>query len=367
MKLLKLLLIFGFPIASLAQPPQTEVVEAQLPPELEFRGFLSTSYSLNLANPDSGRNGLRGYDFADRKLKLDGLNLDVRYGLDSPSQLGFRLDMVGGASYPPIDAATGLFRSAQNGQTNTAFDIRQAFVRYTFDNQLQIDAGKFATIFGYEVMPGVDGANPHGTVAYSYVYNPYTHTGLRMSYPINDELSVTGLAVLGADNFQDTNRAISLAGQVNWRPDPDFSIAVNAMVGPEQAGDTRSTRRLVDLVANYQVAPEVNLGLHAFHRQEQRLGGTGRANGIVGYLQSELADGFWLNFRQEFVRDGAGIFFGQPVTVRSFTVSPEYRVTPDWAFRIDFRFEKASQDVFLSRGRPSNYQNTIFFNQYLNF
>lgn len=171
---------------------------------------------------------------------------------------------------------------------------------------------------------------------------------------MNDELSVTGLAVLGADNFQDTNRAISLAGQVNWRPDPDFSIAVNAMVGPEQAGDTRSTRRLVDLVANYRVAPEVNLGLHAFHRQEQRLGGTGRANGVVGYLQSELTDGFWLNFRQEFVRDDAGIFFAQPVTVRSFTVSPENRVTPDWAFRIDFRFEKASQDVFLSRGRPSN-------------
>ena len=157
--------------ASLENPPngavpddtlQNETSPASDSPEdtrWKFRGMFSSSYSVNLQHPADGINALRGYDFSDRKLKLDVLNLSLEYGLEQSQLVGGRLDLTGGSSMPRVDAASGLFRDPNTGISSTDFDIRQAYLSYGFDNQLRVDVGKFATIFGFEVMDGVDGIN----------------------------------------------------------------------------------------------------------------------------------------------------------------------------------------------------------------
>ena len=334
--------------------------------EFLFRGFAAQSYGLNTPRPGLQRSPIGGYAQDDRKLKLDGLNLDFQYGMNDESEFGFRLDTVLGGSYPRIDAAAGLFRDPYTGASNSDFDIRQAFLRYRANENLTLDAGKFATHIGYEIMPGVDGKNPHGTPAYGYTFNPFTHTGLRLNYEIDDSLSAMGLVVLGADNFQDTNHSLSFGGQLNWHPSEDFSLIFNVLDGPERAYNDRDRRRYYEILANYGVSDEVTLGMQAFTSTEEGLApvsGSAWVNGMSFYVQTQLSDNFFLNFRQEFYNDPFGIRLGSPARIRAFTVTPEVRLSPSWAMRLDIRFDKATTPVFGGR----DYQNTLFFQQTLNF
>lgn len=333
--------------------------------DFQFRGYSSFGYSKNLVeSPIDGINKLRGYDFADNKVKLDVLELDFRYALDKSERLGFRLDLTGGGSMPRVDSAAGLFRDPYTGLSNTSFDIRQAFLSYTVDEEskVRIDAGKFATMFGFEVMDGVDGSNWNATRTYSYTYSPYTHTGLRVTAPVNDWLTLTGVAVLGADNFQDTNQRLSYGGQILVKPNDQISMAINYLDGPEQIRNNHDRRRLVDFVGSWQVHDQVWLGGHYVNGSE-RLNGTVQTwNGLVLYVRAALSDDFFLNVRQEWWNDPSGIRTGVPVHIRSFTITPEYNIDPETMIRADFRFDLGDNQVFQAGSLPTDVQNTMMLN-----
>ena len=350
------------------EPPAEETPEI---PHLVFKGFLATSYNVNpSAVPKNGQNAYQGYTYSDRKLRLDGLNLDFEYGLNGKDQVGARFDTVLGSSYPRVDAAAGLFRNTYTGYSNTDFDIRQAFVRYTTPGNLQIDVGKFATHFGYEIMPGVDGINPHGTSAYGYTYNPFTSTGLRLQYPINDQVSVMACALLGADRFTDNNKSLSFGGSVNWHPTDKFSLIFNILDGPEQNYNASDRRRVCEAIVNYKALDWLNLGFDTYATAEENLrkgGGTGHNNSYALYMQTQVTDKFAINLRQEFFNDPDGLRLGTPAYIRGFTITPSYQLSPDWNVRVDFRFDKADTALFDDDGKAKNYQNQIFFQQSLKF
>ena len=351
-----LLLALAFPSYAQSDP--------SLADDFEFRGYASIGYTRNFLSPADGINKLRGYDFADNKVKLDVLELDFRYALDQAERVGFRLDLTGGGSMPQIDAAAGLFRGAYTGVSNTHFDIRQAFLSYTVDDdsKVRIDLGKFATMFGFELMDGVDGSNWNATRTYSFVNSPYTHTGLRVTAPVNDWLTLTAVAVLGADNFQDTNQRLSYGGQVLIKPNDKVSLAINYLDGPEQIRNNVDRRRLVDLVGSWQVHDQIWLGAHYLNGSERLAGNLQPWNALVLYLRTALTDEFFLNLRQEWWNDPSGIRTGVPVHIRSFTVSPEYNFDKDWMVRADLRFDLGDNQVFQSGSLPSDVQNTVMLN-----
>ncbi|MFN8608308.1 MAG: outer membrane beta-barrel protein [Vulcanimicrobiota bacterium] len=353
-----------------AQEPTQVAVPAESEPELKFNGYVQSSYSANFNAPSDGRNLYHGYDERTNRLRLDVLNLNLQYALDEPDRTGFRLDLTGGGSMPRVDAASGLFRDAYSGYTNTDFDVRQAFLSHTFENGFRVDVGKFATHLGYELMDGVDGRNPNATRALTFTYSPFTHTGMRVSYPIDDTLSVTGLLVLGADNFQDTNRSLSVGAQLNYHPTDDFSLVANFYQGPEQIRNDRNQRQLWEFIANYKVTEAITLGADVLRAREQGLaldGGTVQWNSLVLYWTNRLDDHFSLNFRQEWFNDpdGARILPGSHYS--GFTVTPEYRITEDWVVRMDFRFDRADRPVFDRRGQLVHNQNTFFLGQSYKF
>lgn len=358
------------PTPAPAESPTQVAVPADSEPELKFNGYVQSSFSTNFNRPSDGRNLYHGYDERADHLRLDVLNLNLQYALDEANRTGFRLDITGGGSMPRVDAASGLFRDAYTGYTNTDFDIRQAFVSHTFDNGLRLDVGKFATHLGYELMDGVDGRNPNATRALTFTYSPFTHTGMRATYPIDDTLSVTGLLVLGADNFQDTNRSLSVGAQVNYHPTEDFSLVANFYQGPEQIRNDRNQRQLLELIASYKVTEDMTLGAEIFRAREQGLGldgGTAHWNSLVLYWTNRISDQFSLNFRQEWFNDPEGARILPGAHVSGFTVTPEYRITEDWVVRADFRFDRADRAVFDRAGQMVRQQNTFFLGQSYKF
>lgn len=342
------------------------------PDEVEFRGVLWNSYSINFNNPSTGENAFRGYDFADRKLKMDMLELDTRYRVGMPDKVGFRLDLEGGGSMPRVDSAANLFRNQVTGDSNADFDIRQAFVTYQSDFGLRADLGKFTTIFGYESTPGVDGLNQNGTSSWSYTYSPFTHTGLRMIYEIDEVWSLTGLVVSGADTFTDNNGAPSLGVQVVCKPADDVQLTLNCLVGPERYQNNTDVRQLFDLVSSWQVTEAVKLGAEALTGVERFTQSvespyTAYWNALALYLKADLTDEFSLNFRQEWYNDPFGVRTGTAQNLRGFTVTPSYQVNEDLLLRLDFRLDRSSQSVF-SKGQGTAFtQPTLYFNQVLKF
>lgn len=358
------------PAPAPAEAPTQVAVPAETEPELKFNGFVQSSFSTNFNRPGDGRNLYHGYDERTDRVRLDVIDLNFQYALDEADRTGFRLDLTGGGSMPRVDAASGLFRDAYTGYSNTDFDIRQAFVSHTFDNGLRVDLGKFASHVGYEVMDGVDGRNPNATRALTFTYSPFTHTGMRATYPIDDTVSVTGLLVLGADNFQDTNKSLSVGAQVNYHPTDDFSLVANFYQGAEQIRNDRNQRQLWELIANYKVTEEITLGAEVMRAREQGLGlngATAHWNSLVLYWTNRLTDQLSLNFRQEWFNDPEGARIAPGAHVSGFTVTPEYRISEDWVVRMDFRFDHADRAVFDRAGRMVKQQNTFFLGQSYKF
>lgn len=351
-------------------PPTQEAVPAEESPDLLFNGFIQSSYSTNFNRPDNRQNLYHGYDTRADLLRLDVVNLNFQYALDQPERTGFRLDLTGGASMPRVDAAAGLFRDAYSGYSNSDFDVRQAFLSHTFESGLRVDVGKFATHLGYEVMDGVDGRNPNATRALTFTYSPFTHTGMRMTYPVSEQVSLTGMVVLGGDNWQDTNRSLSVGAQVNYHPNENLTLVANLFQGPEQIGNDRAQRRLVELVANWKIDDTFTLGLDAMTATEQGLGlggGTVAWNSQALYFLTRFDEHFSLNLRQEWFNDPWGARILPGARVSGFTITPEYRITEDWVVRLDLRLDHADRPVFDRRGQAVSHQNTLFLGQSYRF
>ncbi|MBT9582614.1 porin [bacterium] len=364
------------PTVSPTPPPTQEALPSQVavPAEeddgLEIHGFLQSSYSAGFNRPGDGRNLYHGYDEETDRLRLDILDLDLQYRMDQPDHTGFRVELTTGGSMPRVDAAGGLFRDAYTGYSNTDFDIRQAFVSHTLENGLRVDVGKFASHLGYEIMDGVDGRNPNATRALAFTYSPFTLTGIKVSYPVSETLSLMGLVVLGGDLFQDTNQSLSVGAQVNYHPTEDFSVVANVFQGPEQIRNDFNQRLLLELVASYRISPTFTLGLQAMTGTEQGLaplGGTANWNSLGFYWLTRFSDQFSLNLRQEWFNDPLGVRIVPGAHVSGLTLTPEYRITEDWVVRMDFRFDSADQAVFDKGGRLVKQQNTFFLGQSYRF
>jgi hypothetical protein len=144
---------------------------------------------------------------------------------------GFRADFVFGADGPDTQAFgdvgwdNGWLSGGQYGSA-----IPQLYVEATFD-QWRVVAGHFYTIIGYEVVQAPD--NFFFTHSYQQYYaEPFTHTGLLVSYDINDQWSITAGYTTGWDSgFNNTSDAHTFLGGISWTSSDEFTslaYAVNA-------------------------------------------------------------------------------------------------------------------------------------------
>lgn len=165
--------------AALLPPP---VVRAQGTGEerpwyeaIAVHGFASTSWSYNFERPNSRLNAFRVFDFDDNMFKVDVAELSALRAATQPGDTGFRVDLVAGSSVPRVSAASGLFRDASDVAQD--IDLQQAYVSWVghVGSGLRVDAGKFVTHLGYEVIEGWDGWNDNATRSFAFGYAiPFT-------------------------------------------------------------------------------------------------------------------------------------------------------------------------------------------------
>ena len=154
-------------------------------------GYLSFSYTKNTTDPSPHINQFRVFDFNDDDPQLDVAQLVIQRAISEPKEFGFRFDLIAGSGVPEVTAAYGLFRDMHTGIAHHV-DIPQLFVSYIVPvgKGLRLDAGKFATHMGYEVIGGYDGYNDNFSRSFMFGYGiPFTHTGVRATYPFSPRIT----------------------------------------------------------------------------------------------------------------------------------------------------------------------------------
>lgn len=336
-------------------------------PRVEVNAFASATYSFNFNRPASGLNGFRVFDFADRSPKLDVVEVAVQKPCPERGDWGFRLDLEAGGSIPRVEAANGLFRSPKTGRAGD-LDIQQAFLSYIIPlgSGLRLDAGKFVTPMGYEVIPGYDGYNDLATQSFLFGYAvPFTHTGLRLGYAISGRLSGQVLLVQGWDDFRDNNSAKSVGAGVTWAPASALSISLNGMVGPEQKDNDHNERVVGDLVATWKPVGRISLGLNVDYGYEASALGPGADavwRGTALYATLALSEKFSIGLRGELFEDRDGARTGLAQTLREITVSPQFKPARFMVVRGDIRLDGSNRKAFESRTGFVGAQPTVCLN-----
>lgn len=177
-------------------------------------GYVDTSAQWNLG---TGNVNVPNYSFGGPS-KADGFNLNVvKLTIEKPVEAadvwgaGYKVDLLAGPD------ANSLM--TQSGLSQGDFGVKQAYValRAPVGNGLNLKAGVWDTIIGYEVFESVN--NPNFTRSYGYTMEPTTHTGVQASYQFNDIVSATAAV------------ANTFGPKINERATPDKAESYKTYMG----------------------------------------------------------------------------------------------------------------------------------------
>ena len=337
--------------------------------EIAVNGFVSASYSYNTNRPASGTNQFRVFDFDDNTFKVDVAEVVFQKAISKPGEAGFRVDLAAGSSIPRVSASAGLFRDSSGKAQD--FDLQQAFVSWIapVGSGLRLDAGKFVTHFGYEVIEGYDGYNDNATRSFLFGFTiPFAHTGLKASYTFSDQLAGMFELCNGWDVARDNNTSKSIGLQLIWTPSKTVTVYGNFMTGPERENVNSDPRSLFNVVAQWKFTDLTVFALDAVYGSEKGAvapGETASWSGIAGYARFGVSDAFALCLRAEYFNDADGARTGVVQKLKEVTLTPELKVSSHFLLRADLRVDWSDQDVFekkegLTSSQPTGLLNAIY-------
>lgn len=208
--------------------------------------------------------------------------------------VGFRSDTILPGSDYFFTESRGIFSSqltANDGQPNTyGFDPVQFYAEWycpTVAQGLDIKVGRIFCQFGVEVIdaPG----NALLSHAYTFIYNPFTHTGMMATLTLNDTWTAQAGIMLGNDVFIDPASEPYGMGTIRWTsPDKRDSALFSVILGSGRFNQAEAFHNpeIFDLVYSHRINPRLNYNLEGLYGFTTNVPATGFANwfSILNYL-----------------------------------------------------------------------------------
>jgi len=317
--------------------------------QITTNGFLSFSYTYNTNQPDPSLNQLRVFDFNDDEPQLDVAQLVIQRAIAKPNQFGFLFDLIAGSGVPEVTAAYGLFRNTHTGVAGHV-DIPQMYVSYIapLGKGLRFDFGKFVTHMGYETIPGYDGYNNNFSQGFLFGYGiPFTHTGLRMTYPFSNRISAVVSVSNGWDDFQKVNDGYTVGGQLSAATSQTTNIVFNYIHGPERPHDNSDQTDVGEIIVTWRPVSRLSCALDGLYGHQDNgvaPGQTAIWKDLAGYARFYFTHRFSLAFRGEAFRDGGGTRTGASQTLQGYTLTPTYDLPAKFS-KLSPRLKKADGTV----------------------
>ncbi|RXG15448.1 putative OmpL-like beta-barrel porin-2 [Leeuwenhoekiella aestuarii] len=241
--------------------------------------------------------------------------------------------------------------------------VNQLYVYWNVSESVTLTFGNWNTYLGYEVISPA--ANFNYSTSYMFSYGPFSHSGLKADFALDDNWSAM-LAVMNATDFTDFNPSGSytFGGQLGYSTDSG-STFLNLLYGDQDGdytdqgmGEGVGSTFQVDLTTGYDLSDSFYLGLNATYNTTEAgdLADDYGFYGVALYAQAALSDSFSLGLRPEyFSQFGTGINDFDAIggsdaegdaNVFAVTLSGNAKVGP-LTIIPEFRLDSASEDVFL--------------------
>lgn len=328
---------------------------------LTLSGFVDLYYSYNLNRPSSNLNGLSNFDFYSRSF---GLNLAEVVVEKKPSPVGARVDLDFGpttewvhgyahlASHPP----------AHNpGENERVFfsKIQQAFLTFATGN-LTLEAGKFVTHMGLEVIETKDNWNYTRSLGFAYAI-PYYHSGIRFSYLFSDLLTIKGFLYNGWNNVLENNLLKTFGVAIVVTPLSGLSLTAN-WIGPEASPGSYKGKNVVEGILTYNPSAALGfaaIGDYGFLKTDSSPSQDLRYLALGGYARYTFGSNA-LTLRYEWTQDRDNAMYGFGITdpatgkadgpmVQEVTLTLEHTLAQSLLLRLELRSDFADKDLFEAR------------------
>ena len=239
------------------------------------------------------------------------------------------------------------------GPGSSRFDVTQGYLQYA-TGAWTVIGGKFTTLAGTEVIASPNNNNISRSIIFGA--EPFTHTGARATFSLNDKVSLTGGVNNGWDQMQDANRQKTVELGVGLTPIKPLTVNISGYFGSEPTGATTSaSRSLINVVATWTMSDALSFGGEYLDVKQDEAAGPGspsaKYSGFAGYAAYTLAEKWRVAGRVEWFKDTDGFRFagvgGVPGTkYTEGTVTLAYLAGKNTEVRGELRSDKASNDFF---------------------
>jgi hypothetical protein len=269
-------------------------------------------------------------------------------GTTAPS-FGFRSDWILPGTDYRFTLARGLFSgqlTADNGQPNLyGIDPIQFYAEAyfpTIGRGLDVKAGRIFCQYGVEANDAV--SNALLSHAYTFVYDPFTHTGVMATLRLTEAWSVQGGMMLGSDIFIDPADEPTGMGSIKWAPpNGRDSVLFSFIVGPGRFNRERHFHNpeVFDLVYSHKIDPRRTWTLEGLYGFTTNVPGTGFANwfGILNYLTCDFTPRLSGTTRLEFFDDAQGQRTGFRGLYTALTAGLSFRPRKEIILRPELRYD----------------------------
>lgn len=223
------------------------------------------------------------------------------------------------------------------GSTPSNNIVNQLYVYWNVSDKVTLTFGNFNTFLGYEVISPT--GNFNYSTSYMFSYGPFSHTGLKLDYAINDDWSLMGAIMNDNDltDFNPTNN-YTLGAQVGFK-----GTYLNFLYGPQFQ---------VDLTTGFDITDSFYLGLNSTYYVDNDSDAS--FYGVAIYPQLKTSESFVLGFRAEYFgegKGGVGAIGGYDedgdANAFEFTLTGNYAIG-DLMIIPEFRIDTTSEDTFVN-------------------
>jgi len=325
-----------------------------------FEGY----YQYNGNRPYDRINPLRAYDTRANVFSIQQAAVVVESVPDVAAgrRFGARLDLQFGQATETVQGSP-----ANEPRPDVYRNVWQAYGTYLFavGRGLQADFGKFASILGYETNYAKD--NNQFSRAYLFDFLPFYHSGLRLSLPVSDKVTLMYMLTNGVQQTEDFNdfksnhfaAVVKPNGKVTWTS--SYYFGQEQPDGGQPAGPD-GVFRVFDTYATYSATPRVSVGLNVnYTTNEVHKSDVAQSlQGTAVYARYQASTPASISARYERL-DDEGLFGEIAQVLQEITLTGEYKFAEGFLMRGEFRRDWSNQQFFTGPqpGDLRKAQNTV--------
>ena len=324
---------------------------------------LEAFYEYNWNRPYDRVNLLRAYDTRANVFGLQQAAIVVESApkVDEGRRFGARVDLQFGQATETVQGS-----AANEPRPDVYRQVWQAYGSYVFPvgRGLTADFGKFASNLGYETNYAKD--NNHFSRAYLFNFLPFYHSGLRLSLPVSDQVTVMYMLTNGIQQTEDFNDYKSNHFSAIVKPVGSVTWTTNYYFGQEQpdGGQPKGPDgffRVLDSYVAWSATPALGLGVDVNYVTSE-VNAADDALSLQGtgvYARYQVSTPAALAVRYERL-DDEGLFGGIDQVLHEITATAEYKFADGFLMRAEFRRDWSNQRFFTGPepGDPRKAQNT---------